>query len=51
MNLRIDVRIPNLVMESGVHPLLHPNCHHQTVDGKERFLFLIKLSKTYSQTK
>ena len=20
---------PNLVVESGVHPSLHPNCHHQ----------------------
>ena len=22
---------PNLVMESGVHSSLHPNCHHQEV--------------------
>ena len=22
---------PNLVVESGVHPSLHPNCHHQIV--------------------
>ena len=22
---------PNLVMESGVHSSLHPNCHHQVV--------------------
>ena len=21
----------NLITESGVHPYLHPNCHHQTV--------------------
>ena len=20
---------PNLLMESGVHPSLHPNCHHK----------------------
>ena len=25
---------PNLVIESGVHPSLHPNCHHQIVFGK-----------------
>ena len=22
---------PNLLIESGVHPSLHPNCHHQIV--------------------
>ena len=25
---------PNLVMESGVHSSLHPNCHHQINDAK-----------------
>ena len=25
---------PNLVLESGVHSSLHPNCHHQTVFAK-----------------
>ena len=25
---------PNLVMESGVHPSLHPNCHHQITYAK-----------------
>ena len=25
---------PNLVMESGVQPSLHPNCHHQLVFAK-----------------
>ena len=25
---------PNLVMESGVHSLLHPNCHHQMTYAK-----------------
>ena len=25
---------PNLVVESGVHPSLHPNCHHQIVFAK-----------------
>ena len=25
---------PNLVVESGVHPSLHPNCHHQIVFPK-----------------
>ena len=25
---------PNLVVDSGVHPSLHPNCHHQIVYGK-----------------
>ena len=25
---------PNLITESGVHPSLHPNCHHQIVNAK-----------------
>ena len=25
---------PNLVVDSGVHPSLHPNCYHQIVYGK-----------------
>ena len=25
---------PNLVMESGIHSSLHPNCHHQVVFAK-----------------
>ena len=25
---------PNLVVDSGLHPSLHPNCHHQTVYAK-----------------
>ena len=25
---------PNSVVESGVHPSLHPNCHHQTIFAK-----------------
>ena len=25
---------PNLIMESGVHPSLHPNCHHQIIYAK-----------------
>ena len=25
---------PNIVMESGVHPSLHPNCHHQIIFAK-----------------
>ena len=25
---------PNLQIESGVHPSLHPNCHHQIVFAK-----------------
>ena len=25
---------PNFVIESGVHPSLHPNCHHQIVFAK-----------------
>ena len=25
---------PNLVMQSGVHPSLHPNCHHQIIYAK-----------------
>ena len=33
---------PNLVMHSGIHPLLHPNCHHQIVFCKiqpDNFIF------------
>ena len=29
-----DIYISNLVMESGVHSSLHPNCHHQLVFAK-----------------
>ena len=25
---------PNLIIESGVHPSLHPNCHHQLIYAK-----------------
>ena len=25
---------PNIVMESGVHPSFHPNCHHQIIFAK-----------------
>ena len=25
---------PNIVVEPGVHPSLHPNCHHQIIFGK-----------------
>ena len=25
---------PNIVVESGVHPFLHPNCHHQIIFAK-----------------
>ena len=25
---------PNFVIDSGVHPLLHPNCHHQIAFSK-----------------
>ena len=25
---------PNIVVESGVHPSLHPNCHHQIIFAK-----------------
>ena len=25
---------PNLVMSSGFHSLLHPNCHHQIIHAK-----------------
>ena len=25
---------PNIVVESGIHPSLHPNCHHQIICAK-----------------
>ena len=25
---------PNIVTESGAHPSLHPNCHHQVIYAK-----------------
>ena len=45
MNLHIHCKIlpridliftsqPNIVVESGVHPSLHPNCHHQIIFAK-----------------
>ena len=33
---------PNLVMHSGVHPSLHPNCHHQIFSRKFNLVYLIK---------
>ena len=30
----IVVSQPNLKIESGVHPSLHPNCHHQIIYAK-----------------
>ena len=34
---------PNLVMESGVHSSLHPNCHHQVVFSKSNLSILFPL--------
>ena len=28
---RILTSQPNMTIDSGVHPLLHSNCHHQTI--------------------
>ena len=33
INLKLASQ-PNLVMDAGVHPSLHPNCHHQIVCAK-----------------
>ena len=38
---------PNLVVESGVHPSLHPNCHHQIVFAK--FNLMISYPPPYSR--
>ena len=38
---------PNLIIESGVHPSLHPNCHHQIVYAK--FNLLIHFPPPYSR--
>ena len=38
---------PNLVEESGVHPSLHPNCHHQIVFAK--FNLIISYPPLYSR--
>ena len=38
---------PNLIIESGVHPPLHPNCHDQIVYSK--FNFLIHFPPPYSR--
>ena len=37
----------NLVVESGVHPSLHPNCHHQIVFAK--FNLMISYPPSYSR--
>ena len=37
ISLYIDLIIasqPNLIIESGVHPSVHPNCHHQLINVK-----------------
>ena len=37
---------PNLVIHSGVHPSLHPNCHHQIIFAKfNLFIFYPPLYK------
>ena len=33
----IFISQPNIVVESGVHPSLHPNCHHQIAFAKLNF--------------
>ena len=33
---------PNLIIESGVHPSLHPNCHHQLIYVKFKFTITIE---------
>ena len=38
---------PNLLVESGVHPSLHPNCHHQIVFAK--FNLMISYPPPYSR--
>ena len=38
---------PNLVVEPGVHPSLHPNCHHQIVFAK--FNLMISYPPPYSR--
>ena len=38
---------PNLLIESGVHPSLHPNCHHQIIFAK--FKLENSLSTTYER--
>ena len=37
----------NLIIESGVYPSLHPNCHHHIVDAK--FSWLINFPPPYSR--
>ena len=31
---------PNFIVDSGNHPLLHPNCHHQIIYVKVNFKIL-----------
>ena len=38
---------PNLVVDSGVHPSLHPNCHHQIIFCK--FNLMIKYPPPYER--
>ena len=48
-SLRIDLvftSLPNLVVPLGVHPSLHPNCHHQIVFAK--FNLMISYPPPYS---
>ena len=39
---------PNLLMHSGVHPLLHPNCHHQIVFNWKKSLSRLDANKQVS---
>ena len=43
----IFTSLPNLVVELGVHPSLHPNCHHQIVFAK--YSLMISYPLPYSR--
>ena len=49
-NSRIDLIFtdqPNLILDSGIHSSLHPNCHHQIIYSKINLL--IEYPPTYER--
>ena len=43
MHRLIFISQPNLVVEPGVHPTLHPNCHHKIVFAKFNLMIFYHL--------
>ena len=49
----IFTSLPNLIIDSGVHSSLHPNCHYQIVYGKFnlKITYLLLICERFGTTK